>query len=245
MLHKTKAIILRTVPYGDTSLIVSAYTELFGLQSYIVKGARKVSRKGASQSQYFQPSALLELVVYHNELKQLQVIKEIKWGVLYNSVFSNVTKYSVALFMVELLGKCIRETESNPDLFAFAESSLLILDETSPAVTANIPLHFCLQLAAQLGFRIEDNYDNTRSILDLQDGRYIAGYPVHQLYLEGKAAEITFELLRTDNPVTLYRLKLNQAMRQQLLQAYEQFFEYHISDFGRLKTVKVLQEVLG
>jgi hypothetical protein len=34
-------------------------------------------------------------------------------------------------------------------------------------------------------------------------------------------------------------------MRRQLLQAYEQFFEYHISDFGRLKTVKVLEELLG
>lgn len=245
MLHKTKAIILRTVPYGDTSLIVSAYTEMFGLQSYIVKGARKVSKKGASQSQYFQPAALLDLVVYHNELKQLQIIKEVRWSILFNEVLSNVTKYSVALFVVELLTKCIRQTESNPELFAFAENTLIVLDETPLAVTANLPLHFSLQLAAKLGFQIEDNYDASHTILDLQEGRFTEGYPLHQLYLDGKLGEITFGLLQTDNPVTLYRLKLNQSVRRQLLQAYEQFYEYHISDFGRLKTVKVLEEILG
>lgn len=245
MLYKTKAIILRAQPYGDTSLIISAYTELFGLQSYIVKGARKVSKKGGSQSMYFQPAALLDLVVYHNELKHLQLIKEIKWSYLYNEVLSNVTKYSVALFMVELLSKCIRQTETNEEMFAFAENALVILDQTPLTVTANMPLHFALQLAAQLGFRIEDNYSTNCAILDLQEGRFTPGYPEHQLYLDGKLSETTFELLRTDNPVTLYRLKLNQQMRRQLIQAYEQFFVYHISDFGYLKTVKVLEEVLG
>ena len=93
--------------------------------------------------------------------------------------------------------------------------------------------------------RIEDNYNASRSILDLQEGRFTNSFPVHQLYLEGKLSEVTFELLRVDNPVTLYRLKLNQAVRRQLLQAYEQFFMYHVSDFGRLKTVKVLEELLG
>src|SRR6185295_19163252 len=141
MLHKTKAIILRTVSYGDTSLVVTAYTELFGLQTYMVKGARRVSKKGAGQSQFFQPAALLELVVYHNELKQLQIIKEIKWSVIYRQVLSNVIKNSVALYMVELLIKCLKQTEASEELFVFAESNLLLLDECEAGVTANLPLH--------------------------------------------------------------------------------------------------------
>ena len=46
VLHKTKAIILRTVKYGETSLIVTAYTELYGLQSYIEQGVRASTKKG-------------------------------------------------------------------------------------------------------------------------------------------------------------------------------------------------------
>ena len=80
MIHKSKGVVLRSVKYGETSLVVTAFTELFGLQSYIVNGVRIVSKKGSSKAVFFQPSALLDLVVYHNEYKNLQRIKEYKSG---------------------------------------------------------------------------------------------------------------------------------------------------------------------
>lgn len=116
-LHTTKAIILRAVKYGETSLIVTAYTELFGLQSYIVQGVRTATKKGSGKANYFQPGAVLELVVYHNELKHLQHIKEFKWSYLYKRVMSDVIKNCVLLYMIELLQKCIKQPENNPDLF--------------------------------------------------------------------------------------------------------------------------------
>ncbi len=78
MTHKTKGIVLRSVNYGETSVITSVYTESFGLQSYIVKGVRQSTKKGQSKQIYFQPGAILEMEVYHNELKNLQFIKEYK-----------------------------------------------------------------------------------------------------------------------------------------------------------------------
>ena len=47
MLHNTKGIVLRVTKYGDTSIIMTAYTELFGVQQYMVKGVRVTSKKGA------------------------------------------------------------------------------------------------------------------------------------------------------------------------------------------------------
>lgn len=244
MLHKTKAIILRTTPYGETSLIVSAYTELFGQQSYMVKGARKVSKKGGSQSQMYQPGAILELVAYHNELKQLQMIKEARWSFLYQQVMSQVVKNAVALYIIELLGKCMRQPETNEELFAFVEQTLQILDEAEPAVTANLPLYFSLQLAARLGFRMEDNYSEAFPFLDLQEGHFCSEIPGHGFYLDGTMSNISNQLLQTDNPVTLYRLKLHKEQRRELLEAYEHFYTYHIASFGKLQTLQVLDAVL-
>ncbi|MBV9963249.1 MAG: recombination protein O N-terminal domain-containing protein, partial [Parafilimonas sp.] len=68
MTYKTKGIVLRTIQYGETSVITSVYTELFGMQSYIVKGVRQSTRKTQSKQMYFQPAAMLEMEVYHNEL---------------------------------------------------------------------------------------------------------------------------------------------------------------------------------
>src|SRR5580700_1042763 len=60
MIHKTKGIVLRTVKYGETSVIVSIYTELFGLQSYIINGIRTSSKKkGSAKGNLFQPAAIL------------------------------------------------------------------------------------------------------------------------------------------------------------------------------------------
>jgi len=121
MIHSTKGIVLRTVKYGDTSMIATIYTELFGIQSYIVNGVRTSSKKGPGKANLLQPAAILDLVVYHNDLKNLQRIKEFRWGYLYQHLFFNVLKNSVALFMVELLQKTLKQPEANPDLFHFID----------------------------------------------------------------------------------------------------------------------------
>src|SRR5882724_4224239 len=82
-IHKTKGIVLRTVKYGETSVIVTIFTELFGVQSYLVNGVRTSSKKGSGKANLFQPGAILDMVVYHNELKNLNRIKEFKWDYLY------------------------------------------------------------------------------------------------------------------------------------------------------------------
>ena len=72
-------MVLKTVKYGETSIITTVYTELFGVQSYLVKGVRKMSKQGSSSASYFQAGAILEMSVYHNELKNLQFVKEYHW----------------------------------------------------------------------------------------------------------------------------------------------------------------------
>src|SRR3954453_3291626 len=90
MTHKTKGIVLRTLKYGETSLITTIYNELFGIQSYIVKGVRQGTKKSSAKGVYFQPAAILDLVVYQNEFKNLNFIKEYGWAYLYQEVLSNV-----------------------------------------------------------------------------------------------------------------------------------------------------------
>ncbi|MFT3936946.1 MAG: recombination protein O N-terminal domain-containing protein [Chitinophagaceae bacterium] len=59
-IHHTKGIVLRTVKYGETSVIASIYTELFGLQSYLVNGVRTSSKKGPGKASLFQPGSILD-----------------------------------------------------------------------------------------------------------------------------------------------------------------------------------------
>ena len=78
----------------------------------------------------------------------------------------------MALYMVELLTKCLKQPEGHPDLFHFTEDAFLHLDESSETVTANFPLYFALHLPLFFGFRINDNYSAKNSFLDLQEGEF-------------------------------------------------------------------------
>ncbi|RPD48184.1 DNA repair protein RecO [Paracnuella aquatica] len=245
MIAKTKGIVLRSVKFGETSLVVNIYTELFGLQSYLVNGVRTANRRGSAKAAFFQPASLLELVVYHNDFNNLQRIREFKWAVLYNAILSDVIKNAVAAFMIELLSKCVKEPEANPDLFYFVEDVLLHLDEASPQATANFPLFYALHLAYFFGFRIGDEYSEENSYLDLQEGVFVPVQPRHQFYLHDREAEVTSHILKAQHPSELEDLHLNQEFRRRLLQAYEQYYVLHLPEFGALKSLPVLREMMG
>lgn len=243
--HSTKGIVLRTVKYGETSLIVTIFTELFGVQSYLVNGVRVSTKKGSGKANLFQPSAILEMIVYHNELKQLQRIKEFRWGIIYQNILSDVRKNAVAVYMIELLTKCLKQPECNADLFQFAEDSFLHLDVSSDSVTANFPLFFALHLPVFFGFRFNDNHSETHSFLDLKEGGFLKLQPEHPHFLDDKLASVTSQLLKVQQPRELEDIKLNHDFRRNLLYAYEIYYALHIQDFGTMRTLPVLREILS
>jgi DNA repair protein RecO (recombination protein O) len=245
MLHKTKGIILRTVKYGETSLVVTVFTELFGLQSYLVNGVRTVSKKGGSKASFFQPTAILEMIAYHNEFKNLQRLKEYKWSYLYKNILSDIRKNAVALFCIELLSKCLKQPEPNPDLFYFMEDALHHLDESNDTVTANFPLFFAVHLAVFFGFRISDDIPEGAHYVDLQEGSFTTDAPQHNFYLQDKEAAAIAHLLKIMQPHELTELTLNQETRRNILQALEDYYRFHISEFGTLRSLPVLREVMS
>ncbi|HSN07701.1 MAG TPA: DNA repair protein RecO [Hanamia sp.] len=243
MIHSTKGIVLRTIKYGETSVIASVFTELFGIQSYLVNGAR-ISGK-TSKAHFFQVSSILEMEVYHNELKNLQRIKDLKWSALYKNILSDVTKNSVALYMVELLQKCLKQPETNEDLFHFCEDAFLQLDNADNEVTANFPLYFSIQIAQILGFRLLDNYSEKRNIFNLHEGRFSDENSASPNHLSKELSFHISELLKAVHPQDLHEIKLNRNIRSSILKSFENYYVWHVPEFGTMKTLNVLSEVLG
>jgi len=243
--HKTKGIVLRTVRYGETSIIASIFTELFGLQSYLINGVRVTSKKGTGKANMLQPGAILDMIVYHNDLKNLQRVKEFKWGYVYNNIFFNVFRNSIALFMVELLQRSIKQPEPNPALFDFVEDAFTHLDKASDSAAANFALYFAINLSRFYGFMIADRYSEKNNILDLMEGRYVSDKPHHLYFLESEFSRVVSDLLKVMQPGELGQVKLNQETRRVLLHAFEMFYALHIQDFGKMKTLPVLEAVLS
>jgi DNA repair protein RecO (recombination protein O) len=243
MIYSTKGIVLRTVKYGETSVIASIFTELFGIQSYIVNGVRVNSK--TSKAHFFQPSSLVDMEVYHSELKNLQRIKDLNWSYLYRNLLRDVTKNAVALYMVELLHKCLKQPESNPELFYFAENAFIQLDESESEVAANFPLYFCLRLAHFFGFRLQNNYSDDRKFFNCREGNFINQIPANDYFVEAAISSHISRLLKVSQPAALSEIKLNKNTRATILSALENYYAFHIPDFGLMKTLPVLHELLG
>lgn len=243
MLHKTPGIVLRAVKYGETSVIVSILTELFGVQSYIVNGARS-SKPKASKGNLLQPGNILDLVVYHHDQKNIQRISEYKMQYIYTSLHVNVVKNTVALYLIELLQKSLRQPEHQPAIFYFASTALQALDLSSTQVAANIPLYFTLKLAELLGFQINGHFSEYTPYLDLKEGIYTDLPPHHNFHLDAINSELTDRLLCVANPLDLDSVPLNKERRRFLLYAYLDFFKLHLPDFSELNSPPILHEIL-
>lgn len=243
MVHTTRGIVLRTTIYGETSLIALIYTEMFGLQSYMINGARG-SKKG-NKASLFQPASIIEMEVYYNELKKLQRVKDARWQYLYRDILFNVYKNAIALFIAELLQKTIREPEENGDLYYFIENTLINLDRSDSKTAANYPLFFLIHLPAYLGFSLQDNFSAEEPVLDLKNGRFVQVPPTHDYYADGETARYIYELLHLKNPTEAGEIILNNSLRRQIMDHMISFYQLHLQDFASLRSLPILQHVFS
>src|SRR5690554_3936455 len=106
MLEKTRGIVLKVTDYGDTSVVVQIFTERFGMQSYIVQGAKRPKSK--LPARMMRPLQLLDLVVRHRPEANMQRIHELKLSPPLLSIPYDVAKSCIALFIHEMLYKSLR-----------------------------------------------------------------------------------------------------------------------------------------
>ncbi len=241
MLTKTRGIVFKTLKYGETSLIVDIYTEAHGLRKYIINGVR--SKKAKVQASLLQVMSLVDLVAYNREDRDLNRIKEIRAGYVFQSVPFNVKKGAVGLFMAEVARKTLRETEENVALFNFLYDSFQYLDAT-PHPIGNLHLHFLLELSVFLGFIPSGKYDEETPFFDLQEGVFVPQAPLHLHFLQDKQSQLLDQLLNCQLQ-ECHQIMINAEERRNLLRQILEYYQLHLENLPEIKAHLILQEVLG
>lgn len=233
----TKAIVLSSLKYGDTSLIVRAYTASDGLKSYLLKGVL-TSKRGKLKAAYFQPLMQLELSANHKNKGTLESIREVKVINTYKTLHTDIVKNSLVLFLAEMLGNSIQEQEKDLALYNYLEYALDWLDRNT--AIANFHLLFLLNLTKYLGF-YPDNFEQGKNYFDLLDGQFIST-PSFNPLIE-KENVLHFKRLLGINFDALSSLKLGKTNRESLLNSVVLYFELHLHGFRKPKSLAVLNAV--
>ncbi|MEJ1221295.1 DNA repair protein RecO [Sediminicola sp. 1XM1-17] len=235
----TKAIVLSGLKYGDTSLIVRAFTEQSGLKTYLLKGVL-ASKKGKIKSAYFQPLMQLEVVAYHKNKGTMERISEVRVNYHYESLHTNITKNAMTLFLAEMLANSIFEEEENQELYQFIEASLQWLDTHDEI--SNFHLYFLLRLTKYFGF-FPQMGSTDAPYFNLLAGEFVYSTSLDPI-LYGENLKF-FKMFLGINFDELHTVKMKKVNRQELLKSLILYFELHLQGFRKPKSLAVLNEVFS
>jgi DNA repair protein RecO (recombination protein O) len=233
MLSKTRAVVLHHIKYGDSSLIVTLYTEKFGRLSCMVNGVR--AKKTKLPVTLFQPLTLLDAEVYYKKNREMQRLKEASCSFRYDSIPFTVTKSTIALFLAEILYLTLREEESNPSLFDFLNHAFQLLDSKSEGIP-NFHLLFLLHYSKYLGFfpGVPD-YNGTAMLSP--DLRHFRDMPPE--------AARALDMMLTTSPAFPEHISLTNSSRAVLLDRIIRYYQEHLGEAGRIRSVQVLKDIFN
>lgn len=239
MLHKTRGIVFQVTDFGETSVVAKIYTELFGLQGFLINSVRK---KNAKVKQHvLHPLSLVDLVVYHKERKGLHRVAEVRSNPVLQHIPFNIVKNSITLFLNEVLCKSIQEEEPNQHLFEFLFHSIQLLDLQTP-VNSDFHMCFLVQLSKYLGFYPAENYSGDDKIFNLREGVFQDDLPGHMDYIDGVLSEIFFALLTSSLDFSA-QVPIPVMQKRMLMEKILSYYRLHLTGFTEVKSLKVLEEV--
>jgi len=190
----------------------------------------------------FQPLFLLDLEAYHRPGKEINRIKSAKISEPFATIPFDIRKSTQVLFLSEVLYKCLREEEANPELFEFIFHSLVLLDLSESGIS-NFHLWFLLNLTKYLGIYPGNENSQVSNFFDLQSASFVSREPDHSRFADKSETVLLARLFEADSS-SFNSLGFTQSERKQVLRKLIEFYQIHFDNLGTLKSLEVLTEVM-
>lgn len=239
MLEKTTGIVLRTIKYGDSSMIVDIYTSTHGMVPFMVRLPK--SRKSSVRSVLFRPLSILEIDFDFRQKASLQHLRDVRMAYSYFSLPYHPYKAAMAMFLAEFLSRVLHRELSNEPLFNYLQYSLQWLDAAERAFS-NFHLVFMTRLSRFLGFypNVEDYRKG--DWFDMMNACFVHSRPYHQAYLEPHEAALIPLFMRM-NYDSMRFFSMNREQRNRYIEVLNEYYSLHVPEFPELKSLDVLKEI--
>ncbi len=239
MICKTDGIVLHSLKYSESSLIVRIFTREAGMQSYLVRGVRR--QKSKTKQLLFQPLTLVSMVAYHKQTGKLQGIREISLLKAYRSIPANIEKTTIAIFLAEVLSHALKNQEASSRLFEFLHDALIQLDQSNERLAA-FHLVFLLQLSRHLGFVPLNNHSDHLCFFNLREGVFQHMFEKDGQCLDKELSHIFFQVAQTEL-MQHASLVFPAGQRRALLNKIIDYYRWHVAGMPEVKGHKVLEAV--
>lgn len=239
MLENFRTIILRTVKYGDSQLIVDMLSHDYGRTTAVWRMPR--SGRGKTPRNVFQPLTICDITIERTRATRLPLIKDAHIAVPYTSLNVDPVKVSVAFFLAEFLCQASQAEQADASLYNFTESSLTWYD-LATTQTANFHLMFLVRISQFLGFYPNMDSFSSGAFFDLRAAEFCASAPLHRDFIQPhEAARIGTLMKMTASNMHLFRF--SRAQRTRAIEIMLQFYSIHVPGFKEMKSWEVLRTI--
>ncbi len=119
--EKTAAIVLRTIEFSESSLVVTLFTRDFGKIGALAKGARRL--KGPFDSA-LDVLTLCRIVFLHKSSEALDLLTEAKLQRRFRPAGRDLSSLYAGYYVAELLSQLTDDCDPHPGLFDLADETL-------------------------------------------------------------------------------------------------------------------------
>jgi DNA repair protein RecO (recombination protein O) len=238
MRTKDKAIVLQNIKHGDKKFILKLYTKHNGLITVYAVFSNAPSSKIKSSA--IMSLAIIDVEFILKQNKNIYQLTEATTCSILNDINQSIIKLSIAQFLNEILIKTLKEQHTNIFLFEFIETNLKYLNELQHNIT-NLHVYFLIELTKYLGIEPQNNYSSLTPFFDCREGQFNAVNQVFPLGLTKEESYLFFNFLNAN----ALEVKLSNTQRQIILDALLAYYSFHIPNFGIVKSVEVLKEVVA
>lgn len=238
--YKARGIVLNTMKYGDSGVIVHILTDVAGRRGYMVQGLGKGKSGSKGKGALFQPMFLVDFVGLEGSKMQLDRMREASLAEPLQSIPFDVRKSTIALFMAEVLYKLVREVEPNSPLFEFVYNSVVALDNMEEGVH-NFHLWFMVGLSRHLGFYPSGEWFEG-AVFDIEAGCFTRTMPRSGLFIGEENSRLLGELMEV-SVMNLKEIALSRVQRSEFLAALLTYFGYHLDTIHQIQSLRILAEV--
>ncbi|MBO4655305.1 MAG: DNA repair protein RecO [Bacteroidales bacterium] len=236
MFVSSKAIVLHKTKYADSGIVVKAFTECFGTQTFIIKNA--FSAKNKHLLPLFAPLSMLELQFDDRKLNQLMYLKEATCYHQYVDIPFDIVKSSLLMFYGELLYRMLYEYGEDRQLFGFIEQRMMQLD-AAEKVRPDTHIDFMLQMSQILGFYPVPNYDQAHQVFSIVQSAFVSHWVDEEQSLSPAASQLLFAMMGETLPPVAPK-----TVRNELLQGMLRYYKRHNEHIGKFESVSILADIL-
>ena len=242
MITHTRAIILRSVDYQESSKILTVLSEEHGKIALIARGAKRPKSK---LSGLIDVGNILDVVYYYKSTRGVQSLTEAAIAHRSNSFRTDFQKGAVLYAVLELAAQLVHEGEVNTGVFDFTAAFIPWLGEEE-AVQPSVFAYVQVRCAEICGFGLQDlsGAEEGECFLNIASGTISNAIDSELSY---KLTVIQTRFLRealASKSRSVLQLKLENEELKQVIRHLDVYFKYHIEGYKERRSDVIFEQML-